>query len=654
MKKIYKTALTLVSGLVLGVFSVSAYTPESGEAVFSYNPEPDVEFGAFGVGDGDGHFDVAIKLESSAFKGNKIKGVLVPFGDTDFLIDMSAWVSYGLYTSNGNECRHTPDICEKKFFFSNPNEDKSKPAYAEVIFDQPVEIGDKDLYVGYTFWIADHNEGNNQPILVYPKSGYEGKSLFAQTEHWQFKDVVSYGGYRWSSSLQVIMEAPEAGVSVLPLDVVYTSLETDTDVSLSIMRVGEEKVTSLEYDVEVDGQTSTYTYKVPDGAVTSLNSDVLTYPAYSFPVTIPKFYEKGQHNMRITVTKVNGKTNGATNKAVNTKVRVSEFIPVKRPLVEEATCTACTYCTRGIYAMKVMERLHGDEFVGIAYHNSLQWGGAGEPMHVLKDAPFSMAGGNPALFVDRKLNTEDFYNTYIKTTISVGVDEAWQVRKEQTAPAALDVVAEWKDDSKEELIVKGTAKFTAEYENAGFKMDLVLLHDGMHGNGPYWTQRNYYSGIKTFSSEPEWDEICNAKSSIEGMHFQDVYVGSASGTALGVENSVPDKVNEESPVEITHTFVMNDMKNLTGGKMIQNKNALRVVVVLIDKDGAVLNAAKNKVPGYNYTVPSTSGISGIDADAVREVVGYYDLNGRKVLNPETGVYIVKYSDGVAEKVILKK
>lgn len=657
MKNVYKRVLSLFSGIAIGVLSMSAYTPESGEAVFSYDPNPfGGGQGGFGVGNGDGHFDVAIKLESSVFKGSKIKGLLVPFGDTDFLMDMEAWVSTNLNFNNSDDCVHTPDIQKKSFFYSNTNEDKSVPGFAEVMFDTPVEIGNSDLYVGYTFTVAEHNSGNDIPILVYPKAGYEGASLYVQTEGWTWSDVAKMG-YTWSSCLCVILESPEAGLSIKPIEPIYTQASTDTTVPVSVYRTGSDKVTSIEYDVLIDGQLSTYTYKVPAGTV--LNSaENITYPAYSFPVTLPKLYSKGEHNLRITITNVNGKPNGSPNNIVNTKVRVSDFLPTKRVLLEEMTCTACTYCTRGTYAMNLMRRLHPEDCVGIVYHNSMQWGGSGEPMHVLElsDVPFKTSGGNPTIFADRKYDTADFYSTYISSTISFGVNEAWEKAVEDPAPAGLEVSAVWKDEDKEELEVTGTARFTSDYENADqFKMELVLLHDGMHGAGVYWAQRNYYSGIKSVSNEPEWLEICNAPSTIEGMHFQEVYIGSASGHTKGVENSIPAKVREGEAVSFSHTFKMSELKNLTDKSVVQDKNALRVVAILINKDGKAANAAENKVPGYNYVKPGGgSGVSETESFAEVVPVGYYDINGRQLTNPTSGVIIVKYSDGSVRKVLLNK
>lgn len=51
-----------------------------------------------------------------------------------------------------------------------------------------------------------------------------------------------------------------------------------------------------------------------------------------------------------------------------------------------------------------------------------------------------------------------------------------------------------------------------------------------------------------------------------------------------------------------------------------------------------------------------SGIENIETDtqdADREIIGIYNLQGIRVINPTTGFYIIKYSDGSSKKVILK-
>lgn len=58
----------------------------------------------------------------------------------------------------------------------------------------------------------------------------------------------------------------------------------------------------------------------------------------------------------------------------------------------------------------------------------------------------------------------------------------------------------------------------------------------------------------------------------------------------------------------------------------------------------ILALAKNRTSGINN-------VKGSIAD--RRIVGIYDLQGVKVDNPATGIYIVRYSDNSVRKVIVK-
>ena len=62
-----------------------------------------------------------------------------------------------------------------------------------------------------------------------------------------------------------------------------------------------------------------------------------------------------------------------------------------------------------------------------------------------------------------------------------------------------------------------------------------------------------------------------------------------------------------------------------------------------------------KGPGVEVSIPvsdNSLGVSSVGA-ANADVVGFYDLNGRKVENPDAGIYIVKYSDGSVRKTVVK-
>lgn len=649
MKNFYKKAFSAFTLSMLAVSSISAaYTPQDGEALFSYAPAPITTAfdGGFGLGDAVGRFNVAIKLESKTFKGAKIRGVLVPLGDTDFLTGTSAWLSTSLNTSDDGMYTHTPDINIQLFEYEAENKNgNNKWGYAEVRFDKPYTIGDNDIYAGYTFTVIEENAGTANPIIITNKRSYTGRGLFVQTNGYAWKDVANMG-YDWSSPMKVILELPETGVAIHPIETVFCTHGSVPKVPIDIFRTGLEKVNSIEYDVTLDGQTNSYSHTISNDSHLR-NSDIITYPAYSFYADMPTVYDSGVHNLRINVTGVNGKDNNSPRAIANTKIQVTDFAPVKIPVVEERTCTGCGYCTSGYYALDVMNRLHkeSDDFIGIVFHNSDQKGG--EPMHTLAEMPFGSS--NPTIMIDRVLDSSAYYSANISTTKTVGVEEAWQERAKVSAPAALEISAAWKDDQKEELEVTAKARFALDYKDADFRLDLCLLHDGMKGNSSEWWQSNYYNGVSNFASEPEWEKIYKGGSPIKGLVFNDVFIAAASEKFKGVENSVPSNIKQGDPIELKHTFKMSELKNLSGNPVIQNKNALRVAAVLFDKNGSILNGAKNLVPGYDESV----GIESIENGNIAETVEYFDLTGRRVQSPSNGIYIIRYSDGHTEKKVIR-
>lgn len=62
-------------------------------------------------------------------------------------------------------------------------------------------------------------------------------------------------------------------------------------------------------------------------------------------------------------------------------------------------------------------------------------------------------------------------------------------------------------------------------------------------------------------------------------------------------------------------------------------------------------ATKLFVDNIRISAKDPSSVSAINANAQRDIVGYYDLHGRRISTPAAGITIVRYSDGTAEKVI---
>lgn len=624
-----------------GIGGATAYELQPGEAVFSYRANMAEDLGVFGVGDGDNHFDVAVRIDARQFAGMKIKGVIVPFGDTSFLENMSAWISNRI-TSNTEGTLQSPDIMSKTFTFSNPN--SPELGWAEVMFDTPYTVEKNDVYVGYTFWVAELNKGNYNPIFVSNHDGEEGRGLFVQTGGWPWKDIAK-NGYDWCSPMQIIVEAPEASVAVGNVETARVKFGETAKIKVPLYRAGSEKVESVDYELIIDNMTYSY-HK--DFAADETGTDHISHKAQVLEVVTPKLREEGNHKFYINVTKVNGKANPSPNFRTDGIIVVSDFIPVKVPVVEESTSTGCGYCTRGWYSLEVMGRLHREtkDMLAISYHNEDQK--AQEPMTVMPKAPMPTKG-NPSIRVDRVLDPETV-DPNMKTP-TFGVQECWEERAQLAPPAGIEVTSRWLDTDHNELEVTAKVRFIESFDDGRFLLDVGLLHDGMKGNGARWAQSNYYAGVKGAGSEPEWKWIGEEGSPINGLFFNDVFVAGASEEFKGIEGAIPQSVEERQEISYTHVFKIKELKNTTGEPVVQNPLYLRPFAILLNKSNVIENAGMTEVPGYNYEHPSS--VEEITAAENAEALEYYDLTGSRVSKPGNGIYIVRLSDGSVVKRVIR-
>lgn len=94
---------------------------------------------------------------------------------------------------------------------------------------------------------------------------------------------------------------------------------------------------------------------------------------------------------------------------------------------------------------------------------------------------------------------------------------------------------------------------------------------------------------------------------------------------------------------------MNTVVNTSNENIIQDKNLLRVVVLLIDtRTGEIANANKCTA-GHNTGIDATT----LSRDASVDSVSYYNLQGQLVSSPQHGIFVrlEKLSNG---KVITRK
>ena len=140
-----------------------------------------------------------------------------------------------------------------------------------------------------------------------------------------------------------------------------------------------------------------------------------------------------------------------------------------------------------------------------------------------------------------------------------------------------------------------------------------------------------------YGDDPDLGLLCELPGTIEGYHFNDVLVA----TSGVVDESLPESIVANTVNSFDYSFSTDYIYNTSYEPLIQDKEKLHVVAIVVDKStGQVLNAAKGKVG--NTAVNEIS-----DENKVVASTLYFDLMGHMVSNPGNGIYVkvVRYTDG---------
>lgn len=118
---------------------------------------------------------------------------------------------------------------------------------------------------------------------------------------------------------------------------------------------------------------------------------------------------------------------------------------------------------------------------------------------------------------------------------------------------------------------------------------------------------------------------------VQDLHFNDVII--ARSSVGGIEGSLSAPVVGELPQTCSYNFDLTKIVNANGQKMVQSRNKLRVVAILIDSaTGIVVNANKVEVPKADHI-----GIDDLNLDRQSSSVAtFYDLLGRRVSPSSVG------------------
>ena len=552
-------------------------------------------------------YDVATYVYDPSLKGMKVKGLRITAYRGTGIKELTGWLSNSLGLKFVDDVKVADaDIAS--------NVANVAGSHAEVMFDEPYEIGENGFFAGYTIPVTDAM----RPLMYTSDDMGGGMWIHSTKALRNWTDMSSLG----SPCIELILEGQQekAATIVLPANT-YAKKGEPIIVNATIYNHGTTALTLGEYTYELNGVTNTATFtRNIKGDHWGRSSDIT--------LEMDGINEAGSYPLTITLTKVNRTVNQDVAPTHEGMVNIMDFVPVHRVLVEEYTGTWCGWCTRGLVAMKLLAEAYGDDFIGVAYHNS-------DPMEIMSNYP-SPVQGFPSAFVERYYDVDPYYGY---ESNGFGMKALIDYLMTQLAPVDINVKAEWADEGKNELKATVETNFVMNSGKHQMGIEVMLIEDDMYGPaGTNWDQHNYYAEMADiYANEPNLGILCELPDVIENYHFNDVLVAT-SGVIPG---SLPGQIIANTVNRYEYSFDVNDIYNTSYQPIIQNKDKLHVVAIVVDQStGQVLNAAKSK--------PGTSAVNELgDNDKVVASTIYFDLMGRMVSNPTSGIYVkvVRYTDG---------
>lgn len=561
-------------------------------------------------------YDVAMLLNDPSLVGMRITGINVPLNTAATVTDCKAWLTKQLTLESGN---NVPDIASIDF--------TPEGKWVEVTFAEPYTITEEGVYAGYSLTVPsvdtdNANDPNKVPIMCIASNDLGNLYMHTSRSVRKWRNLPETAYYGTGAYAMVVRltgdNVKEHAAALLPPDELntYLSVGKKTTLTLTLENHGTAAISNIDYEMTIGGET------IEKHVNVTVKGSYFGSKA-NLKVEIPAQQTAGTYPVSITVKKLDGVDNEDVQPTTTfTMAYLSEF-PKHKPLMEEYTGTWCQYCPRGMAGMEGMNKLYGDDFVGVAFHN-------GDPMQVTALYPNDV-NSFPNGYLDRVQNVNPFSGS---SGASLGIKDDWKRRQNIIAPASIELKAVWADEAQTKLEVTSTTTFVRDFKNSPYQLTYILTADGLKGDTNDWWQVNALSGDAEAKKDPYLAVFANQSSPIKNIEYNDVAIQLSNSRALAMEGTLPGSVEGGKGYEHKYVF------DVTENELVQDKTKLRPVVVLIDTTtGEAVNADKVGVSS------ETDGISEIPSgDELQRADGRsYDLQGRELNAAHRamrGIYIV--------------
>ena len=492
--------------------------------------------------------------------------------------------------------------------------------YSLVAFEHQYDIPEEGLYVGYSFDITNTGVNRGDRPLNFTVSEKNRKGAFwikSEIRNPKWKDQSSafgnvemkvlFGGNLYRDAARTV-DFPTA----------YGAIGGKAKVKSIIYNEGADAINSVT--LQVRGQRG-------EAYESDLSVTVAPYSKADFNYELNADSEKGIDEKTVTITKVNGHPNKAREASpAKGMLYTLATKPKMVPVLENVTRVEDGSCLWNEVTAKVFSEKYGNDVIVINVHENDQMF-IQEYFDIIKKSAY----------LGSFINRGEWHETYYGGTDRnhsyrfqpLGIEKYVVEAMDETPPASIGAKAVWADADKTSIDIHTETTFALDISDHHFQIGYVLLEDGLTGSGEAWKMANWCSGDTYLLNDPYLKDYVNMPETLTDASYTCVPVA-AWNPYKGISATIPTSVSEGTTYP--HVYTADIMGNLH----IQNKDHLRVVALLLDKQfGTIINAAQCKI------MPFGTDLSGITTNRATMADGrYYDLQGRRIEGaPGKGIYI---------------
>lgn len=556
-------------------------------------------------------YDVAVRVRSACLTGMRITSVSVPL-DAPSASSATVWLSSELKLKKVNGVKsNDPDILTVD---ATIGEDGILRATLPDGYTIPAE----GVYVGYSFSLTDVQEADKNPVAVYQGMNEDGLWVHTVRSYFNWESLSAKLGLVSAMQITLDGELPTYGIGITAAKDVYAQSGEPMVLDVQVANHGTQPLDSFTYRYTLPSGEGEGTYRFTEPIQPYFNA------VHNVSLTLPVAGERGSSQGAIAITGVQNQMNGEDEPLPFT-MRVLQFKPKRRVVMEEYTATTCGWCPRGSACIEHLSHDYPDDFIGIAYHT-------GGVMYLGIDL-LNSGNGLPNSQLNRSKDIDPGYATIFPLFMAL---------RDKLPEANIDVKAVLEGNT---IKATSTSYFLDNHTAAPYKLAYVLIADSLMGTDSSWIQANYYSGQQQYAEDDSYlQPYIDGENHLSGHPFSNIAVYCKD--QRGLPGTLPAEITADTPIESTTEIALADVLNFSGESLMQEQASYRLAALSVDgSTGAIINGGVCPVEGLAAAIRS------IGCEQAHGSVRYYNLQGERVDSPRHGIYI-KVEGGRASKIAL--